>query len=276
MTEKPASSYPLEGQTAVVTGAAQGLGLAMVERLARDGAHVIIGDVQEDKAATEAARLQADGLQVSSALLNVADSAQVTGFFEALGQKGRLDILVNNAGVNPKVASVTETTDDEWARVLKVILTGTFYCCRAGGAIMERQESGCIVNISSINGQNPAALVAAYNVAKAGIISLTETLAVELAAYGIRVNAVCPGPVYTDFNKSNMVQRSTSLGISEEEMIERVRKAVPLGRWGEPIDIAEGVAFLCSPAASWITSEVLRVSGGLAGVSAVPPKRPKS
>ncbi len=276
MTEKPASSYPLEGQTAVVTGAAQGLGLAMVERLARDGAHVIIGDVQEDKAATEAARLQADGLQVSSALLNVADSAQVTGFFEALGQKGRLDILVNNAGVNQKVASVTETTDDEWARVLKVILTGTFYCCRAGGAIMERQESGCIVNISSINGQSPAALVGAYNVAKAGIISLTETLAVELAAYGIRVNAVCPGPVYTDFNKSNMVQRSTSLGISEEEMIERVRKAVPLGRWGEPIDIAEGVAFLCSPAASWITSEVLRVSGGLAGVSAVPPKRPKS
>ncbi len=276
MTEKPASSYPLEGQTAVVTGAAQGLGLAMVERLARDGAHVIIGDVQEDKAATEAARLQADGLQVSSALLNVADSAQVTGFFEALGQKGRLDILVNNAGVNQKVASVTETTDDEWARVLKVILTGTFYCCRAGGAIMERQESGCIVNISSINGQSPAALVGAYNVAKAGIISLTETLAVELAAYGIRVNAVCPGPVYTAFNQSNMAQRSASLGISEEEIIERVRKAVPLGRWGEPMDIAEGVAFLCSPAASWITAEVLRVSGGLSGVSAVPPKRPKS
>ncbi len=276
MTEKPASSYPLEGSTAVVTGAAQGLGLAMVERLASDGAHVIIGDVQEEKAAAEAKRLQADGLQVSSALLNVADSAQVASFFEDLGENGRLDILVNNAGLNQKVASVTETTDEEWDRVLNVILTGTFYCCRAGGAIMERQESGCIVNISSINGQSPAALVGAYNVAKAGIISLTETLAVELAAYGIRVNAVCPGPVYTAFNQSNMAQRSASLGISEEEIIERVRKAVPLGRWGEPMDIAEGVAFLCSPAASWITAEVLRVSGGLTGVSAVPPKRPKS
>jgi len=276
MTEKPASSYPLEGQTAVVTGAAQGLGLAMVERLARDGAHVIIGDVQEEKAAEEAARLQAAGFQVSGALLNVADSDQVTEFFEDLGEKGRLDILVNNAGLNQKVASVTETTDEEWDRVLKVILTGTFYCCRAGGAIMESQESGCIVNISSINGQSPAALVGAYNVAKAGIISLTETLAMELAAYGIRVNAVCPGPIYTAFNQSNMAQRSASLGISEEEIIERVRKAVPLGRWGEPIDIAEGVAFLCSPAASWITAEVLRVSGGLAGVSAVPPKRAKS
>ena len=138
---------------------------------------------------------------------------------------------------------------------------------------MQRQESGAIVNISSINGQNPAALVAAYNVAKAGVISLTRTLALEMAAYGVRVNAVCPGPVYTDFNKKVMAQRCASLGISEEEMIERVRKAIPLARWGEPRDIAHAVAFLCSPSAGWITGEVLRVSGGLEGVSAAPPKR---
>ena len=138
---------------------------------------------------------------------------------------------------------------------------------------MERQESGSIVNLASINGQNPAALVAAYNVAKAGVISLTRTLAVELAAYGARGNAVSPGPVYTDFNRSNMLQRSRSLDISEEEMIERVRAAVPLGRWGEPTDIASAVAFLCSPDAAWITGEILRVSGGMEGVSAAPPKR---
>ena len=116
-------------------------------------------------------------------------------------------------------------------------------------------------------------LAGAYNVAKAGVITLTRTMALELAAYGVRVNAVCPGPVYTEFNQSVMRQRSESLGISEEEMVERVRGAVPLGRWGEPGDIARMVAWLASPAADWMTGEVVRVSGGLEGVSAAPPKR---
>jgi len=191
-------------------------------------------------------------------------------------QHGRLDALVNNAGLGQDVAAVVDLSDEQWDRVIRVTLTGTFYCCRTAGGIMERQESGSIVNISSINGQNPAALVAAYNVAKAGVISLTKTLALELAAYGVRVNAVCPGPVYTDFNKTVMAQRCESLDISEEQMIERVRQAIPRGRWGEPEDIAHQVAFLCSPAADWVTGEVLRVSGGLEGVSAAPPKRTRS
>ena len=138
---------------------------------------------------------------------------------------------------------------------------------------MERQGSGSIVNIASVNGQNPAALVAAYNVAKAGVISLTRTLALELAAYGVRVNAVSPGPVYTEFNKTVMAQRCRSLGLTEEQMIERVRASIPLGRWGDAADIANAVAFLCGQEAAWITGEVLRVSGGLEGVSAAPPRR---
>ena len=138
---------------------------------------------------------------------------------------------------------------------------------------MENQEGGSIVNVASINGQNPAALVAAYNVAKAGVISLTRTLALELAAYGVRVNAVCPGPVYTAFNRTVMAQRCESLRITENEMIERVRSAIPLGRWGEPGDIARVVAFLGGPDSAWMTGEVIRVSGGLEGVSAAPPKR---
>jgi len=153
----------------------------VVEELARNGASTIIADLQLDKA-PEATRLQQQGYKVEAAHLDVIDSTAVNTFFENLAaDRGRLDILVNNAGVGQKVGPIVEMPDQEWKRVMDVTLTGAFYCCRAGGRIMEDQEAGCIVNISSINGQSPAALVAAYNVAKAGVISLTQTLALELA-----------------------------------------------------------------------------------------------
>ena len=268
------SAADLNGQVAVVTGAAQGLGLAMAELLAKRGASVIIADRQHEKAVDAAETFRQQGRDVSAESLDVADSADVDRFFDHVRTTySRLDILVNNAGVGQQVGPTVELSDEEWQRVLGVTLTGTFYCCRAACRLMERQESGCIVNISSINGLNPAALVAAYNVAKAGVISLTRSLALEMAAYSVRVNAVCPGPVYTDFNRTVMAQRCESLHISEDEMVERVRGAIPLGRWGNPSDIAGAVAFLCSADASWMTGEVVRVSGGLEGVSAAPPKR---
>jgi 3-oxoacyl-[acyl-carrier protein] reductase len=276
MNDNSNSTQNLDGLVAVVTGAAQGLGLGMAEQLARDGATVIIADLQREEAEKASAGLRGESLDVQASYLDISDSAGVTTFFHKLvDEHGQLDILINNAGVGQTVTPTVELSDEEWHRVMNVTLNGTFYCCRAAGGIMEGQESGCIVNVSSINGQNPAALVAAYNVAKAGVIMLTRTLSLELAAYGVRVNAICPGPVYTDFNKSVMDQRRQSLNIPLDEMVERIRKAVPLGRWGEPEDIAQAVAFLCSPAASWITGEVLRVSGGLEGVSAAPPKRTK-
>ncbi len=270
----PNTKDSLRGQVAVVTGAAQGLGLGIVRQLAGQGARVVLADVQEERARSEAAALAKGGGITDSAYLDVTDSSTVETFFQSVAQDyGRLDILVNSAGVGQQVGPVVELSDGEWARVLQVNLTGTFYCCRAAGGVMEDQGSGCIVNVASINGQSPAALVAAYNVAKAGVISLTKTLALELAAYGVRVNAISPGLVYTEFNQKTMAQRCQTLGITEEEMIERVRSSVPLGRWGEPEDIARGVAFLCNPANSWVTGEVLRISGGLEGVSATPPKR---
>ncbi|MDE2847291.1 MAG: SDR family NAD(P)-dependent oxidoreductase [Gemmatimonadota bacterium] len=266
--------HRIDGHTAVVTGAAQGLGLGIAERLARNGATVVMADLQREKVEEEARKLREPGLKTFPAFVDVSDSNSVDRLFEEVAEAhGRLDILVNNAGVGQQVAPVVDLDDQEWDRVIRVTLTGTFYCCRAAVRIMEGQESEAIVNISSINGQNPAALVAAYNAAKEGVISLTRTLALELAAYGVRVNAVCPGPVYTAFNRSNMAQRSKTLGLSEEEMIERIRSAIPLGRWGEPEDIANAVAFLCSPAAGWITGEVLRVSGGMEGVAAAPGRR---
>ncbi|MEC8990638.1 MAG: SDR family NAD(P)-dependent oxidoreductase [Candidatus Latescibacterota bacterium] len=264
----------LNGKVAIVTGAAQGLGLSIAELLARRGAAVTIADIQQEKATTSASDLRQKGLSVDAARLDVADSEQVNDVFDGIAEtSGGLDILVTSAGVAQKVTPVVDLDDDEWRHVLQITLTGAFYCCRAASRIMERQERGSIVNLASINGQKPAALMAAYNVAKAGVINLTQTMALELAAYGVRVNAVCPGPVYTDFNRTVMAQRCESLGIAEPEMIERVRNAIPLGRWGEPIDIAGAVAFLCGPDSSWMTGEIVRVSGGLEGVSAAPPKR---
>lgn len=273
MTTTTSGIYDLKDQIALVTGGAQGLGLGIVEMLARCGAKVCIGDVQEEKGQSAATALRQQGLDVSAVKLDIADSRSVDAAFDSVAsQAGRLDILVTSAGVGQAVTPVVELSDAEWNRVLGITLTGTFYCCRAAGRIMTRQESGCIVNLASVNGTNPAVLVAAYNAAKAGVISLTKCLALELAASGIRVNAVSPGPVYTDFNRTVMSQRSQRMQITEEQLIERVRGAVPLGRWGEPTDIANAVAFLCSPQAAWITGEILRVSGGLEGVSAPLPK----
>ena len=269
-------AHDIENKTAVVTGAAQGLGEGIARRLAAEGAHVVLADLQIEKVRAIADELISQGFGADACRLDVSDSGQVDDAFGSIAkERGAIDILVNSAGLGQDVCHTVELSNDGWGRVIDVNLTGTFYACRAAGRIMRERESGSIVNLASINGQSPAALVAAYNASKAAVISLTKTLALELAPYNVRVNAVSPGPVYTDFNKKVMAQRSAGLGVSEEEMIERVRKAVPLGRWGEPGDIAGAVAFLCGPNASWITGEVLTVSGGLTGVSAAPPKQNK-
>ena len=176
-------------------------------------------------------------------------------------------------GVPPNVVPLIHLSTAEWTRVLNVNLYGVFFCCREVGALMAQQESGKIINIASLNAVSPAALSVSYNVAKAGVVSLTQTLAVELAPFGVNVNAISPGPVATEFHDTVMPQRAATLGITREAMVERVRASIPLGRWGKPEDIAKAVLFLASDQSEWMTGQNLMVAGGLAGVAAAPPKQ---
>lgn len=265
----------LADKVAMVTGAGQGLGRGIALALAAQGAHVAIAELNPAGAEETATLIRDAGGTAEAHETNVTEEGWVSGTVETiLSQHSRIDVLVNNAGLGQTVKALIDLPLQEFQRVLAVNLTGTFLCAKTVGREMARRESGAIVNVSSINGISPAALVGSYNAAKAAVISLTQTLALELAPYGVRVNAVAPGPVYTDFNRTVMRERTEILGITEAEMIERIRSSIPLGRWGEPEDIAEAVLFLCSDRAGWVTGQVLPVTGGLAAVSAAPPKQP--
>ena len=265
MQSLPSLPQRLRDRVAIVTGAGQGLGKAMARRLAGEGAAVVIADLRQDRAKETVGEIEGEG---GRALAIGADITRATDIVDVMrrtiNEFSRIDIVVNNAGIGPKVFPLIELPEDEWTNMLRVNLTGTFLCCRELARYLVSQESGSIINISSINGLYPSVFVVAYNVAKAGIISLTKTLALEVAAYGVRVNAVCPGPVSTELNRRLMEQRAVMLGIEVEEMVERVRSGVPLGRWGRPEDIAAAVAFLASDDAAHITGEVLSVAGGMA------------
>ena len=267
----------LTGKVAIVTGAGQGLGRAIALELAGLGAHVVAAELNPQTGDETARLLRQSGGSAEHKVTDVTNEDSVRSTIDAiLARHHRIDILVNNAGLGQTIQPLIELSREEFDRVLAVNLTGTFLCSKWVCRSMVRLESGAVVNISSLNGLAAAPLVASYNAAKAGVISLTQTLAVELAPYGIRVNAVAPGPVYTEFNRKVMRERAAFLGVTEEQMVERVRASVPLGRWGEPEDIAHAVVWLCSDQAAWITGQVFPVTGGLSGVAAAPPKRPLS
>ncbi len=263
----------LTGKVAVVTGGAQSIGLGISETLAGAGAHVIIADIRKKRAEESAEKLRAAGHRCSAAEVDVTSEESVSALVKIVKAQHRgIDILVNSAGVPPNIVPVIHLSVEEWNRVLSVNLMGVFLCCREVGSVMAQQESGKIINIASLNATGPAALCVSYNVAKAGVVSLTQTLAIELAPFGVNVNAVSPGPVPTEFHDTVMPQRAATLGITREAMVERVRASIPLGRWGKPRDVANAVLFLASEESEWMTGQNLIVAGGLTGVSASPAK----
>jgi len=240
------------GKVAIVTGAAAGLGFAIAERLASDGAAVVLADV--DLAAAEVARetLAARGSRALTQRTDVSDAKDVTALVaRTLEKLGRLDVLVSNAGIGGTHAFLDEPLE-HWNRVLAVNLTGVFLCGQAAARAMLKQGSGRIVNVASISGVRAGSGRTAYGTAKAGVIQLTRQMALELGPRGINVNAVAPGPVET----------ALTLRDHTAETRAAYNALIPLERYGTPQEIAAAVAFLASAEASYVNGQTLFVDGG--------------
>jgi len=239
----------LSGKTAVVTGAAQGIGLAVATTLVAEGARVVIGDVDHE-AAVKAAAGFGDG-QAVAVRCDVTSEPDMAGLVEAaVSQFGALDIMVNNAGIT-RDATMPKMSLDDLRLVLDVHVAGTWLGCRAAGAVMRSRGSGSIINISSIAGKVGNFGQTNYSAAKAGIVGLTKAAAKELAKSGVRVNAIQPGLIRTAMTEA-MPEHAWNAKMAE----------IPMRRAGEPAEVASVVAFLASDMSSYMTGAVLEVTGG--------------
>lgn len=243
----------LDQMTALVTGGSRGIGRAVALSLARAGASVAVNYSQSESGAQEVARAAEEFPgRVLICKADVSKEEEVQEMFAWIKEElGSLDILVNNAGVT-RDGLIMRMSDDAWREVVEINLGGVFRCCRQAARLMIRQRRGRIVNLSSVAGLVGNAGQANYAASKAGVIGLTKSLARELASRNITVNAVAPGFIRTDMTAD-----------LSEEIKEKAVSSTLLGRLGEPEDVAEAVLFLVSPAASYITGQVLVVDGGL-------------
>lgn len=242
----------LEGKKAVVTGAAQGIGQAVAECLAEAGADVAVVDLDAEQCRDTVqlvTRHRRQGLAVSA---NVGQWDAVTGMVDrVLKEWGRVDVLVNNAGIT-RDGLIMRMKEDDWNAVLQVNLTGTFYCMKALLGPMARQRYGRIINMASIVGATGNAGQANYAASKAAVIGLTKSVAREYASRKITVNAVAPGFVDTAMTRA-----------LSQDARDALARQIPLGRFGQPADVAGAVRFLASDAAGYITGQVLHVNGGM-------------
>lgn len=250
----------LEGKVAVVTGGCSGIGLATVRRFAQEGATVVVGDLADE--AGEALAAEIGGAYVHT---DVASKEDVDRLFATAVEKyGKLDIAFNNAGISPpEDDSILDTDLDAWRRVQEVNLTSVYLCCKAALPYMIENGSGSIINTASfVAVMGAATSQISYSASKGGVLSMTRELGVQFARQGIRVNALCPGPVNTPLLKE--------LFAKDEERAARRLVHVPMGRFGEPEEMANAVLFLASDESSFMTASTFLVDGGISGAYVTP------
>lgn len=242
----------LKDKVALVTGGARGIGKTISEELARNGAHVVLGDVNLEGAQETAEILNSNGGSASAVKIDVSNPADVQQVFDSiLKDKKPVDIVVNNAGIT-RDGLMIRMKEADWDSVLNINLKGSFLCSQQAAKHMMKQKSGAIVNIASIVGVMGNFGQANYSASKAGVIGLTKTLAREVASRGIRVNAVAPGFIDTEMTR-----------VLEDSVRDKLIEQIPLARLGQPEDVARCVAFLVSERSSYITGQVINVNGGM-------------
>ena len=242
-------------KTAIITGAAKGIGKAIARRLAADGFIAVIADLDEEAAQSTAAEIERSGAGAAASVkLDVTDPEDSVRMASQIKQRfGTIDVLVNNAGIAGKAAPLEEYPIDEWRRILSVNLDGVFYCSRAVLPQMLSQQCGRIINIASISGKEGNPNMSAYSTSKAGVIGLTKALGKEVATRGIYVNCITPAVVETEILKQ-----------LTEDAVKYMVSKIPMGRVGQPSEVAALVSWLASPECSFTTGAVFDLSGGRA------------
>ncbi len=246
----------LEGKVALVTGAGAGIGEAIALLFAGEGADIAVNDIDLASAERTAAAVKKKGRRALAVIADVAKEDEVDAMVERIiAELGGVDILVNNAGIGDVHGPLLEAqTPEKWDWVVNVILRGTYLCSRRVGRWMAEQKSGKIVNISSVAGTKGVPTMAGYGAAKAGVINLTQSLAVDWGRYNINVNSIAPGLIDTPLTRRTVLKWATPEQINERN---------PLGRMGEAVEIAQAALFLVSDEAAYITGVILPVDGGM-------------
>lgn len=256
----------ISGKTAIVTGGARGIGRAVVLSLAKRGANLVVADLDLGFARTVETEIRNIGCDHLTVKTDVTKKDEVHKMVQKAIQKfKRIDILVNSAGIVLE-SPITETEEKDWDALLQVNLKGVFLCCQIVAREMMKQRSGKIVNISSMAGKTGPALEGAYATSKSGVITFTKVLAQELGPYGINVNTVCPGLIETDMLNRVCEKVSALKGVSVEGLRDHLISCIPLGRLGNPEDVANLILFLASEQANYITGESVNITGGYPAV----------